>query len=128
MPRRLSIGGRFFGGIFARSRCTLSHSLRSDATSSGGALMVDAIRLAEPSSPSSIWLTVLNSVALSSRPCSLSDVEISRIKYFPAPDASARAASTQTGEARKARMPMSSMPLPAVRRTRKSSASFSPLG
>jgi len=58
----------------------------------------------------------------SSSPSSFRACEISRISFRPPPEVSASAASTHIGDARNARIPMSSMPWLAVRLSRKFSA------
>ena len=119
----VSRDGRLSGCSARASSRTLVHSLRSPATSSGGALMVAARRDEVRSNPSRSPSTVVNSVSGSSSPCALSDSAISGISWRPMPQRSASAARTQTGDARNATTPRTSTTLPAVRLARKSSGS-----
>ena len=93
----VSRDGRLSGCSARASSRTLVHSLRSPATSSGGALIVAARRDEVRSSPSRSPSTVVNSVSGSSSPCALSDSAISGISWRPMPQRSASAARTHTG-------------------------------
>ena len=125
LQRRRTLAGDGSCGVGSRltSVTSFPHSSRNPATSSGGTFTVSASCAALPSSPPSSCSIVANDRLASSRPAFLSSSAISGISCLPNPQTSASAASTQTGDARNASSPMSSIPLPAARRARKFSAS-----